>query len=115
MIKLLKNVVREPGNEKFQKIRMGNPRIKEAIGDVIGGVELLECVGFRIQEEDGEKWATMGVPTQERIAVIQEAVCLMEKWKSKDASVIVNGRMERLDAEKEREPKKIDRKVAYCL
>ncbi|XP_020584142.1 plant UBX domain-containing protein 2 [Phalaenopsis equestris] len=110
-IKLLGNVFREPSNEKFRKIRMGNPRIKEAIGEVIGGVELLECVGFRIREEDGEKWATMGELTPESIAVIEEAILLMERWTRKDASAAVNGTVERLDAEKEKKPKTIDRKI----
>ncbi|KAI0516294.1 hypothetical protein KFK09_008966 [Dendrobium nobile] len=110
VVKLLRNLTREPGNEKFRKIRMGNPRIKEAIGDAVGGLELLECVGFRIQEEDGEKWATMGEPTRERIAVIQEAVSLLERWKVKDAAAAQNGTMEKLVPEKESEQKSIDRK-----
>ncbi|KAL0921575.1 hypothetical protein M5K25_008661 [Dendrobium thyrsiflorum] len=111
VVKLLRNLAREPGNEKFRKIRMGNPRIKEAIGDAVGGLEFLECVGFRIQEEDGEKWATMGEPTRERIVVIQEAVSLLERWKVKDAAAAQNGTMEKLVPEKESEQKSIDRKV----
>ncbi|KAK8933670.1 hypothetical protein KSP39_PZI015439 [Platanthera zijinensis] len=112
--KLLKNVAGEPGNEKYRKIRLGNPRIKEAIGDVRGGLELLEFVGFKIQEEeDGEKWATMEEPTQGRIDVIQEAISLMERWKTKDAAVLlsVNGTVERLVPDQQMEPQSIDRKV----
>lgn len=109
--KLLKNVAREPGNEKFRKIRMGNPKIKEAIGDVRGGLELLECVGFKIHEEDGEKWATMEEPMLEKIRVIQEAISLIERWKAKEPAMAVNGTLDRLVAKQEMVPKKIDRKV----
>ncbi|GER31076.1 UBX domain-containing protein [Striga asiatica] len=34
---LLKNMVNDPANAKFRKIRIGNPKIKEAVGDVPGG------------------------------------------------------------------------------
>ncbi|GER31061.1 UBX domain-containing protein [Striga asiatica] len=53
---LLKNVVKDPANAKFRKIIIGNPKIKEAVGDVPGGIELLECVGFNLTEENGEMW-----------------------------------------------------------
>ncbi|GJT60743.1 plant UBX domain-containing protein 2, partial [Tanacetum coccineum] len=38
VLKLLRNVVKEPENVKFRKIRLGNPKIKEAIADVAGGL-----------------------------------------------------------------------------
>ncbi|KAI3502817.1 hypothetical protein L1887_31155 [Cichorium endivia] len=51
VLKLLKNIVREPENVKFRKIRLGNPEIKEAIADVPRGLDLLERVGFELKEE----------------------------------------------------------------
>ncbi|KAF2305606.1 hypothetical protein GH714_006990 [Hevea brasiliensis] len=37
-LRLFRNVVREPDNAKFRKIRMGNPKIREAISEVTGGL-----------------------------------------------------------------------------
>ncbi|PKA61443.1 hypothetical protein AXF42_Ash014360 [Apostasia shenzhenica] len=113
VIKLLRNVAREPGNEKFRRIRMGNPKIKEAIVDVRGGLELLESVGFKIVEEDGESLATMEEPKPENIVAIQETISLIERWRSKDLAVSVNGTAEsgQLELERASEPQKIDRKV----
>lgn len=109
--RLLKNVAGDPRNERFRKIRLGNPRIKEAIGDARGGLELLECVGFRVKEEDGEKWAAMDEPPQGRIDVIREAISLLEGWKTKDAVLAVNGDVERLVPDQQMQLQKIDRKV----
>ncbi|EHA8587032.1 plant UBX domain-containing protein 2-like [Cocos nucifera] len=86
VLKLLRNVVREPGNEKFRRIRMGNPKIKEAVGEVKGGVELLESLGFELGEEGGEVWATMQAPSEEQLAVVREAVSFLERWKSQDSN-----------------------------
>lgn len=86
VLKLLRNVVREPGNEKFRRIRMSNPKIKEAVGEVKGGVELLECLGFELGEEGGEVWATMQAPSEEQLAVVREAVSFLERWKSQDSN-----------------------------
>ncbi|KAJ0981297.1 hypothetical protein J5N97_009552 [Dioscorea zingiberensis] len=108
VLKLLRNVVREPENGKFRRIRMGNPKIKEAVGDVKGGVELLEYVGFRIGEEDGELWATMEVPNEERIGVVKKAVSLLERWsldESSSATIAVK------EVSRPVEQEKIDRQV----
>ncbi|KAF5450342.1 hypothetical protein F2P56_030702 [Juglans regia] len=81
VLKLLRNIVREPENVKFRKIRMSNPKIREAIGEIAGGVELLEFVGFELKEEDGEMWAVMEVPTEDRINLINSAITLLEPQK----------------------------------
>ena len=38
LTKILKNIVNEPTNKKFQKLRLSNERIKKAIGDKKGVV-----------------------------------------------------------------------------
>ncbi|XVF85423.1 hypothetical protein PTKIN_Ptkin17bG0117000 [Pterospermum kingtungense] len=81
ILRLLRNIVKEPGNDKFRKIRMSNPKIREAVGEVAGGVELLEFVGFELKEEGGEMWAVMESPKEERIGLIDKAVTLMEPGK----------------------------------
>ncbi|KAF9587044.1 hypothetical protein IFM89_039730 [Coptis chinensis] len=79
VLKLLRNILKEPENAKFRRIRLSNPKIREAIVDVAGGVELLECVGFKLEEENGEMWALIpNVPMEEEMSLIREAVSLLE-------------------------------------
>ncbi|KAH0458618.1 hypothetical protein IEQ34_011432 [Dendrobium chrysotoxum] len=80
----------------LRNIHTGNQRIKEVIGDAVGGLELLECVGFRIQEKDGEKRATYEA---------QGKGCCGAETET----------MQRLVPEKKSEQKSIDRKVVCFL
>ncbi|XP_020251212.1 plant UBX domain-containing protein 2-like, partial [Asparagus officinalis] len=111
VLRLLSNVAKEPGNEKFRRIRMGNPKIKEAVSEVKGGVELLEILGFRIgEEEGGEVWGMMEAPTEDGVRVIKEAVSLLERWKEgglKEDESASNGVVEE---DRVIERKKMDRK-----
>ncbi|PON47768.1 Zinc finger, C2H2 domain containing protein [Trema orientale] len=112
LLKLLKNIVREPENAKFRKIRMGNPKIREAIGDVAGGVELLESVGFELREEDGEMWAAMEVPSEERIGLMKYAVQLLEQQKVQEPQKSTSSMsVASVEVVENVEPRKIDRQV----
>lgn len=84
VLKLLKNIVKEPENVKFRKIRLGNPKIKEAIADVAGGLDLLECVGFELKEENGEMWAVMEDASSEKVEAIKQAVYFLEPPKTEN-------------------------------
>ncbi|KAL3830743.1 hypothetical protein ACJIZ3_019545 [Penstemon smallii] len=106
VVRLLKNVVKEPENAKFRKIRMGNPKIKEAIGDVVGAVELLECIGFGLIEENEEIWLVMEVPSEEQLRLVKNVITLLEPKKVEEISSI-----DRTKVEKPIEPKKIDRQI----
>ncbi|XP_059278611.1 plant UBX domain-containing protein 2 [Lycium ferocissimum] len=106
VIKLLKNIVKEPENPKFRKIRMGNVKIKEAIGDVVGGVELLEFVGFELKEEGGEIWAVMDVPKEEQLVVLKNVVSLLEPKKVEELASVSE-----VKASEPVVPKKIDRQI----
>ncbi|WVZ24632.1 hypothetical protein V8G54_003176 [Vigna mungo] len=86
VLKLLRNIGREPENVKFRRIRMSNPKIKEAVGDVAGGVELLSFLGFELREENGETWAVMEVPREEQIKFIKKAIVLLESQLVQQAS-----------------------------
>lgn len=108
VLKLLGNVARDPANEKFRRIRMGNPKIKEAAGDAKGGKELLEYVGFRLGEEASEVWATMEVPSSEHVSVIKEAVLLLESWKLER---LVPAAVSDVELHRIVEPKEVDRQV----
>lgn len=41
VLKLLMNIVKEPENAKFRKIKFSHPKIKEVVVEVSGGIELL--------------------------------------------------------------------------
>lgn len=109
VVKLLKNIGKEPTNAKFRKIRMGNPKIKEAIGDVVGGVELLEFVGFELKEEGGEIWGVMDVPSEEQLVKLKNVVSLLEPKKVEELASASQVKA----ARKPVEPKKIDRQVEF--
>ncbi|KAK6921625.1 PUB domain, partial [Dillenia turbinata] len=106
VMKLLKNVVREPENTKFRRIRMSNPKIREAVGDVPGGVELLEYVGFKLGEEGGQVWAVMEVPSKEQIATINKVISLLEPPK---VEVLPSIAPEEVNEKVERKP--VDRQI----
>jgi UBX domain-containing protein 6 len=107
---------------------MGNPKIKEAISEVKGGVEVLESVGFTVRDEDGELWAIMPVPSEDRIKLIKETVELLERCQrgvSLSFSIRKSVQDEDLKEELSKsasmegsspaEPAKIDRQVDYFL
>lgn len=118
VLKLLRNIVREPENVKFRKIRMNNPKIKEAIADVIGGVELLSFLGFELKEENGETWALMEAPREEeKINFIKKAIVLLEPQlvvqdPPKRDNLTSTASVEKVVTA---EPKKIDRQVIVIL
>ncbi|XP_030468166.1 plant UBX domain-containing protein 2 [Syzygium oleosum] len=112
VLKLFRNIAKEPENTKFRRIRMSNPKIREAIGDVAGGVELLEFVGFELKEEGGEMWAVMDQPGEEQIRMINKAAVLLEPKKFEetknvdDAPAVVPSVVD-----KPMEKEKIDRQI----
>lgn len=106
LIRILRNVMKEPENAKFRKIRLGNPKIKEAIGDVSGGVELLECVGFELKEEGGEMWLVMEKPSEERLGFVKKVIFLLEPMKSEEVPSAAP-----LKLEEPIERKQVDRQV----
>ncbi|CAM0951291.1 unnamed protein product [Alopecurus aequalis] len=78
--KLLGNLLKEPGNDKYRRVRLGNPRIKEAVADREGGLELLEAAGFTIGDQSGELFAVMDeTPNDARLGGIRQAVLLLER------------------------------------
>lgn len=112
VLKLLRNIGREPENVKFRKIRMSNPKINEAVGDVTGGVELLSFLGFELKEENEETWALMETPAEEQINLIKKAVVLLESQLGQELPKrdnLVSTTSAQKDAQAE--PKRIDRQV----
>ncbi|KAJ0095668.1 hypothetical protein Patl1_15505 [Pistacia atlantica] len=116
--KLLGNVVKEPENAKFRRIRMSNPKIREAVSEVVGAVELLEFVGFELKEEGGEMWAVMEVPDEERVGLIGKVVELLLDLKKVEAPHKVEKLKEeeaKEEAKEHVEPVKVDRQIGNSL
>lgn len=122
VLKLLSNIGREPENAKFRRIRMSNPKIKEAVADVTGGIELLSFLGFQLREENGETWAVMETPTEEQGRLIKKAIVLLESQlvqeppKSDNLGSTSTTSSAEKDAEAETiQPKKVHRQVKIIL
>lgn len=47
----VENIIKDPSNEKFRNINSDNPNFCQRVKDVIGGVQLLNLIGFK--EENG--------------------------------------------------------------
>jgi len=70
--KLTRNVVRNPGDEKFRRIKLSNPKIAAAIGEVPFAVDALKEMGW---VEDGEGLA---LPPSARLAHEREVVAIID-------------------------------------
>ncbi|KAF8646447.1 hypothetical protein HU200_065837 [Digitaria exilis] len=47
LLKIIANIVKNPAEEKFRRIRLSNPVFKDRVGDLQGGIEFLELCGFQ--------------------------------------------------------------------
>jgi len=70
--KLTRNIVRNPGEEKFRKINLTNPKIKAAIADVPNAVGLLQQMGWVM---DGE---SLVLPASVRLSHEEHVVGLID-------------------------------------
>ena len=54
LVFFVENIIKDPKEEKFKKIRVNNAGVQKKVIPLIGGVEFLEIVGFsRIKDESG--------------------------------------------------------------
>ena len=75
-IQIIKNVLYKPKQEKFQKLRLNKPKVKQAIVDVKGGIKLLKLAGFtQKSENDGQKILCIEAPS-----TIEELEQLTDIW-----------------------------------
>ncbi|GAB2296949.1 hypothetical protein Dimus_031052 [Dionaea muscipula] len=86
VLRLLRNIVKEPENAKFRRVRMSNSKIRENVGEVVGGIELLESVGFMLKEDEGEMWAVMDVPSEENLSLLKRSISLLEPEKEEESA-----------------------------
>ncbi|KAL6900907.1 hypothetical protein ACP4OV_005583 [Aristida adscensionis] len=47
LLKIVANIVKNPAEEKFRRIRLSNPVFKDRVGNLQGGIEFLELCGFQ--------------------------------------------------------------------
>ncbi|CAO2173505.1 unnamed protein product [Urochloa humidicola] len=47
LLKIIANIVKNPAEEKFRRIRLSNPIFKDRVGNLQGGIEFLELCGFQ--------------------------------------------------------------------
>lgn len=70
--KLTRNVVRNPTEEKFKKIKLSNPKIAAAITDVPFAVDVLKEMGW-VEEDDG-----LSLPATVRLVHEKEVVAIID-------------------------------------
>ncbi|CAL4999880.1 unnamed protein product [Urochloa decumbens] len=46
LLKIIANIVKNPAEERFRRIRLSNPIFKDMVGNLQGGIEFLELCGF---------------------------------------------------------------------
>ena len=89
MRKLIKNAVTkgqtgdDAASSKFRRVRLSNPKIKEAITDQSGALELMLSVGFILSEndEDGETYLVYP-PGDEGPSWLDSALSAMESYEN---------------------------------
>ncbi|KAH7365657.1 hypothetical protein KP509_18G039900 [Ceratopteris richardii] len=78
-LRILRNIVNNPDADKFRKFRLSNPKIHSTVGIALGGIELLEAVGFKYQTEEEEIWAVMDVPSLDQLHSMKAIISQLEK------------------------------------
>lgn len=85
--KLTKNVAQNPTEEKYRKIRLGNPKIEEAIVNVPGAMELLISMGWQYNVEEDAEHLTLPpkvkLQFQQHARPCDEAAELLQKEQEK--------------------------------
>ncbi len=77
-VRLLSNILGDSKAEKFRRVRLANPKIRETVGMALGGVEFLESVGFHLIADEEEVVAVMDDPSETQLGRIKQALVLLE-------------------------------------
>eukprot|EP00441_Pelagodinium_beii_P041182 CAMPEP_0197636518 /NCGR_PEP_ID=MMETSP1338-20131121/11998_1 /TAXON_ID=43686 ORGANISM="Pelagodinium beii, Strain RCC1491" /NCGR_SAMPLE_ID=MMETSP1338 /ASSEMBLY_ACC=CAM_ASM_000754 /LENGTH=205 /DNA_ID=CAMNT_0043208757 /DNA_START=42 /DNA_END=659 /DNA_ORIENTATION=+ len=70
MTKMLKNVLENPGEEKFRKVRTSNPKFSSKVYNMRGAPEFFRLVGFKDTIEEG----FIVLPADADLALLQKGV-----------------------------------------
>merc|ERR1719326_902497 len=76
--KLTRNVVRNPKEEKFRRIKLSNKKISESITSVPGAVELLRVMGWVDAAASAEDGPTLELPASVKPVFEVEVVKIIE-------------------------------------
>jgi hypothetical protein len=106
--KLTVNVVRNPSEEKFRKIKLSNPKIAAAITEVQFAVDLLQEMGW-VKTSDGD---TLELPSSVRLAHEREVLALIDAkdWYKKQQDD-ENRRQVRARKDKSAEVEELEKKM----
>mmetsp|Transcript_1499 Transcript_1499/g.2045 ORF Transcript_1499/g.2045 Transcript_1499/m.2045 type:complete len:423 (-) Transcript_1499:240-1508(-) len=52
--KMIGNISKNQHEEKFRKVRMGNPNFDEKVGSITGGIEVMQAIGFELHTNEEE-------------------------------------------------------------
>jgi UBX domain-containing protein 6 len=77
-VRLLSNILGDSKAEKFRRVRLANPKIRETVGMALGGVEFLESVGFHLIADGEEVVAVMDETSETQLGRIKQALVLLE-------------------------------------
>ncbi len=77
-VRLLSNILGDSKAEKFRRVRLANPKIRETVGMALGGVEFLESVGFHLIADGEEVVAVMDDTSETQLRRIKQALVLLE-------------------------------------
>ncbi|KAL3677044.1 hypothetical protein R1sor_026992 [Riccia sorocarpa] len=106
--RLLGNVQMNPAEDKYRKIRLENPKIKEALVSSPGGLKVFLAVGFLLVVEGSEKVLLMGVPSHEQKLRIDATIAYITSYRNENkTSAPASGQT--------RAPVKIDRQLKIFL
>ncbi|PNW87287.1 hypothetical protein CHLRE_02g116650v5 [Chlamydomonas reinhardtii] len=54
--KLVYNTAVQPKEEKFRKVRLGNPKIQAVLGEVPGAIDAMVALGWALEDAEGEQF-----------------------------------------------------------
>ena len=77
LLRALSNVVNDPSNAKYRKMRLANKKVAAAVLDTDGGLQLLEAVGFRVVFEEETTEGAPGAAEEAgdpRVLVLDDSV-----------------------------------------
>ena len=101
MGRLLRNLVKEPGNPKYRRVKMSNAKIAYAVGGDTFGKQLLVALGFTARDEPEHGLVfSLGDAEADISAVVPSLETAMKRLKEEDATVAENGDSEEVKAEK---------------
>jgi hypothetical protein len=76
------NVVVQPGEEKYRRLKLSNAKIRSSIADAEGGLGAMRELGWRLGEDEGQEVLTLakGLATMAQVGLhgcLVELACVL--------------------------------------